>query len=754
MRYLLRTSQRLLRSLQQFGDKHAGLRRATWGVLFFALITGILMEQVAPPGVSIQPDDPSPITVVAPHPMENTVLTEQRRLAAAAAVGPVYRVDPLVHVDALGNINAAFAAVDRVRALGSTATATDKVAALRQQLSQPLSDPELQSMLTASALDLQDMHHETVRVLDLLLASKIPPAEVETTRGKLDSGSPALNISDKALALAARTLIKGEIKANVVEDKQATALARKQAADAVEPVMVKQDEVIVKEHSPVTPDQYELLRSLGYIGVKANSRVLTGAGLFSLAMLAIVALYTIRFRPDLVQSDRKLLLLGIITLLTFVLSLLSQAFTMRLGQAAGYLLPVAVGTMLVTITLDAKVALLMGVSTSLLVGAATGLFWPYVVVAMSGALAGAYSVTRLETRTALIKAGFWVGLANALVILSIYLLQGGMLTQPTLWRDMGLGVLNGVVCAVLTIGLLPFLENLFGVLTPLKLLELANPNHPLLKKLLVEAPGSYHHTILVANLCEAAAEAIGADAVLSRVGAYFHDVGKSKRPYFFVENQFGNENPHDRLPANLSALIIASHVKDGYEMARDARLPREVQDFIVQHHGTMLISYFYNKANQESPEQVPESDFRYDGPKPQTKETAICMLADGCEASVRAMRMKGTLQIEEIEAQVRRIIRSRIDDGQLDECPLTLQDLEVIAQTFVKVLSGVHHARIEYPNMPTAQPAQAEALTEPEKTEEEPRVDQHRERTGDGIARGDGADDGAGGGERSPASGG
>jgi putative nucleotidyltransferase with HDIG domain len=277
-------------------------------------------------------------------------------------------------------------------------------------------------------------------------------------------------------------------------------------------------------------------------------------------------------------------------------------------------------------------------------------------------------------------------------------MQSASMLEWTVWRDVGIGAANGLVVAVLVTGALPLFENLFGVVTPLKLLELSNPNHPLLKKLMVEAPGSYHHTILVANLCEAAAESIGADQVLARVGAYYHDIGKTKRPAFFVENQFGGENPHDKLPPSLSAMIITSHVKEGVEMAKEARLPQEIIDFIPEHHGTTLVSYFYHMASKNGQSEfVLEEDFRYDGPKPRRKETAICMLADGCEASVRAMRQRGHLTHDQIEQQVKRIIDDRLKQGQLDNCDLTLKELDTIARTFVKVLSGVHHARIDYP---------------------------------------------------------
>jgi putative nucleotidyltransferase with HDIG domain len=242
---------------------------------------------------------------------------------------------------------------------------------------------------------------------------------------------------------------------------------------------------------------------------------------------------------------------------------------------------------------------------------------------------------------------------------------------------------------------LPYLESGFGLTTSVTLLELANPSHPLLKQLLMEAPGTYHHSLIVANLAEAAAEAVGADPLLARVGSFYHDIGKLKRPYFFIENQLG-PNPHEKISPNLSTLIITSHVKDGLEMAKKAKLPKVIQDIIVQHHGNSLVSFFYRQAekNSDSKEVLREEDFRYEAPVPQTKEAAIILLADAVEAAVRSLNKPAAGRVE---AVVRKIIKEKLDDGQFDQCNITLRELDIIAQTFVRILSGIYHTRIEYP---------------------------------------------------------
>jgi putative nucleotidyltransferase with HDIG domain len=261
-----------------------------------------------------------------------------------------------------------------------------------------------------------------------------------------------------------------------------------------------------------------------------------------------------------------------------------------------------------------------------------------------------------------------------------------------------MGAAGGVLSAILAIGILPVFEQMFDIITPIKLLELSNPNQPLLKKMLFEAPGTYHHSILVGNLAEAAANEVGANALLTRTGAYYHDIGKIKRPYFFKENQITNDNPHDKITPKLSTLIITSHVKDGMELAEENKLPRAIKDIIEQHHGTTLVRYFYVMAMNNESEMVEEASFRYDGPKPFSKEAAIVMLADSVEAAVRSMGNPTTLDMEKM---VNKIVEEKVNDGQLDNCDLTLKDIEKIKQSFLKILEGIFHSRIEYPEVNT-----------------------------------------------------
>ncbi len=357
------------------------------------------------------------------------------------------------------------------------------------------------------------------------------------------------------------------------------------------------------------------------------------------------------------------------------------------------------GVVLISVLFDSRLAILINIILAVLAGVIAGGEFRFIVVALLGGLTAVFSVSRVHQRSDLTKSGFYVALANTFTIVAIFLFLTGFRLDYEIIKDFSISLLsgigNGLFSAVMAIGLLPYLESGFGLTTAVSLLELANPNQPLLKQLLMKAPGTYHHSIIVANMAEAAAEVVGADPLLSRGGAYYHDIGKTKRPYFFIENQLGNENPHNKISASLSTLIITNHVKDGLEMAQQEKLPGIILDIIRQHHGTSLISYFYHQAvEKEKNEDVIEDNFRYEGPKPQTKEAAIIMLADSVEAAVRAMSKPVAGRVEGL---TRKIIKDKLNDGQLDESDLTLKDLDKIADALTKVLSGIFHSRIEYP---------------------------------------------------------
>jgi len=422
--------------------------------------------------------------------------------------------------------------------------------------------------------------------------------------------------------------------------------------------------------------------------------VYVGSFLYAFVLLSIIGGYLARFRPEIYFSESKIVLAGLI--------LTTTMFVCRFAlELSPYLMPVAAGSVLLGILLDANTALVIGMIMSVGTAVFSGGSVPVVVVSSIGAIVGAVVSSEVEERTDIMKAGVVVSASNMAVLFAIFQLQERiLLVEMGLWRDLLWAGGNGMLSAVVAIGLLPFLETFFDILTPVKLLELGNPNHPLMRTLLENAPGTYHHSMMVANLAESAAEEVGGDSLLTRVGAYYHDIGKARRPYFFVENQFGGENPHDKLSPNLSALIIISHVKEGLEMAKEYVLPEAISDFIIQHHGDRRVSYFYARAQEASESAVPEDNYRYPGPKPQSKETAVVMLADAVEAAVRSLARPTP---DRIRGVVRNIIYDRLEEGQLDKCDLTFKDLDLVCDTFTRVLSGAFHQRLEYPESLLAQ---------------------------------------------------
>jgi len=364
-----------------------------------------------------------------------------------------------------------------------------------------------------------------------------------------------------------------------------------------------------------------------------------------------------------------------------------------IAEQIAYLIPASTGAILIAILLNDWMGMFFGAAICIFIGLLSGGGLSYAAVAFAGSSIGVYSINRYTNRSEWSKAGLMIALVNTWLILAF----GIMNNHPRISIIYGLviGAINGFFSPILAYGSLPFLESVFKITTSVSLMELSDSRQPLLKELLLKSPGTYHHSILVGNLAEAAADEIGADPVLVRVGAYYHDIGKTKRPYFFAENQLAGANPHDKLTPPLSALILVSHVKDGLDIGRKHKLPEKVLDFISQHHGDGLMAYFYRKAMKETddPDSVKDSDFRYPGPRPQTKETALVMLADSVEAAIRSMHATG----DKIEI-VKRIINDKMADGQLEDSQLSLSDLKTIAEVFTKVLNGIYHTRIEYPD--------------------------------------------------------
>lgn len=485
---------------------------------------------------------------------------------------------------------------------------------------------------------------------------------------------------------------------NLVVDEFATEIAKKNAQNAVKPyeVVFKKGQKIVFEGEPVTKLKRDALRAAGYNVLEVNYGGIIGFYILIAFFTFVFLQYEKNFEKQYFNAKYMLIMSSFTFFTAFISAVLPTGFS-------PYIIPIPAYTVLLSIFTTPRNAFFA--STILLALISIGMHWNIEVVVafmlLNTVVMTAVSKLKFSKRSDLLITSAKISLAGILIVGGIYFLEKYMMDidNMLILEDLGYIVINCfVISGIILLGILPIIENAFKVMTPYGLAELADHNQPLLRKLMNDAPGTFNHSLTVSHLCESAAEAIGANPVLARVGAMYHDIGKLLRPMFFVENQsfYGIENPHKSCTPRFSKMLITAHPKDGVELAKDAHLPQIINNFILQHHGTSLVSYFYNEAlKEEGAENVNEEQFRYPGPKPNMKETAILMIADAVESAVRAAKNPSN---EEIDAIIDKIIKERLNDGQLSDSPLTLKDLKTIAETFSRMLRGMHHKRIKYHN--------------------------------------------------------
>lgn len=689
------------RSLSQRFSRHGGhwvhLRALLYLILFWGLATAVLVVPISSPTQPrLQEGDVSSADIRAPRRFTyvSQVLTEQARQQAEQSVPDVY--DPPQARIARQQIERArtiLSFVDMVRA-DPFASAERKAAWLHQIADLSLSDDAISTILAMDDRTWKEVSAEVINVLDRAMREEIRSSELEAVRRTV----PALVNPQfsEAQNLVVTQFVQGLLKPNAFFNAEKTAQARQQAREEVEPIArtFEEGEIIVRAGEIVDALDVEAMEALGFQQEGVDWNDIVSAGGYVLLTCLWLGLYLYRFAPKFWEKSQY-------STLTFVLMSL---FTILLkfmipGQSLiAYLYPVAALAFLLTVLIDFSTALGVVLVVSLLVGYVSRGSLELTAFVLLGGLLGASVLGRAERISAFLWAGLFVSVVNMANVL-IFQLPARVFNLFGLASMLGAGFVNGLLSAGITIATFYFLGSVFGITTSLQLMELLRPTYPLLRELLLKAPGTYHHSILVSNMAEEAASRIGADTLLVRVGGYYHDVGKIKRPYFFSENQVDGVNVHERLDPKTSAEIIHRHVEEGLELAREYGLPPAIQAFIPEHHGTTVASYFYLQALQAAQDSsgVNEDDFRYPGPKPQSRETALVMLADGCESAVRSRRPTSPEEIDEI---VRKIIRSRLLDGQLDESPLTMRDLQVIREAFVAMLAAVFHPRVQYPEPP------------------------------------------------------
>lgn len=598
--------------------------------------------------------------------------------------------------------------VDDIRS-DSTATEIDKAGAIRALLDD-LTAVEANRIVTFSPASWERVKSEAVRLVDSTLANPIQTDEVARVReGLADDVVAQLTADEQGVAVA---IARPFVRPNVFVDEVQTLLNRQRAADSVEPFMVTvlAGQAVVRDGDIITPYDIEKLEKIGLLSPTLDlSTRAARSGLMAILTLALVS-YLARFHRQIWQG-RQLLLISIVVIGPIIMGRLILPH-----NEIQYMFPIAATAMLLAVLLEFEIAVVIAAILSMFLGVIADMSFELVLLYFLASVAGAFVLWRAERTMTFVWAGFAVAVTSFAVAICFNALEGDVESGLVAERLVET-LVAGALSASLTFLSFSLLGSLFGITTHLQLLELAHPNQPLLYRLAREAPGTYHHSIVVSNLAESGVEIVGGDPLFARVTVLYHDVGKITRPTFFIENQANLENPHDLLDPRVSARVIIDHVTDGVRLARKARLPQAMIDVIQQHHGTSLIRYFYAKS-AESDESVQESDFRYPGPKPQTKEAGVIMLADSVEAAVRANAMNGRLAsskgvtkegADTLESIVEKVVQERLDDGQLSECDLTLREIDLIRRTFVQILEGIYHPRIEYPSIevPASAPASA-----------------------------------------------
>jgi putative nucleotidyltransferase with HDIG domain len=707
-------------------------------LLFLCLVLTVI---IVPKGGFVpdyySPGDVASRDVKAPRNMmiPDEALTEKKRQEAREAVRPVYDFDAEVTAE-LGD-----RLIQALRIIDPPVEGEKPDPEIRQTLEDALdagiSDEEFSVLSRLPVSD--DLLHDIREVLDfspvpMIVANRkvfLNDAEKgvvvrdlrsqqENTVGRSDE---VIGMGDAQEMLRTRldsveTLSKRErevlfaltqrlLRPNLTFNKEETESRKTAAMASVTPVFfqVKKGEMIVREGERVNEEQIKKLRALRDIG--SDYSVFTmGFGLFLATMILVLvghrfATRNIRkYRPN----GRDLLFISLtftglfilIKLCIFVSTALESAFPYIESTSYYYAFPFAVGAMLVRLVLNSEIAFVFAALSSVLIGVLFGNSLVISGFALVSSVTGAHWVRHCKTRSTLYRAGMWISLVNVGTVVAIHFMAGRMVDIHLLHK-MGFALAGGIVCAIIVNGTIPLIESVFKYTTDIKLLELANMNAPVLRELMVQAPGTYHHSIIVGNLAEAAAEEINANPLLARVAAYYHDIGKIRKPLYFIENTGNSANKHDKLAPSMSALILMAHVKDGVEIARENKLGEPLVDIIRQHHGTALIKFFYDKAkSKEDPgvQQVDERDYRYPGPRPQSREAALIMLADAVEAASRTLTEPTPARIQ---GMVQKIINNIFIDGQLNECELTLKDLNNIAKSFNRILAGIFHHRVDYP---------------------------------------------------------
>lgn len=680
--------------MQDKGDVLRKDHMDKWKRIFLFTITAILiyfilMTVVTPKRYKLNEGDIATVDIKAPRDIIDEEATKLKEQEVTAKVEKKFTLKNEIKIEASDNVKGFFDKLINLKS--NNIDEKSKIAELKKIDTINLSDSEYKELLDLSVDKDTELQWIALTAIDKAYENQIE----EDSKAIADAKS----IVDQYLSrqglesnieVILREICESQVKANYFFDQSKTDEAIKEALKGVSKVMIKKNQIIVKEGEPITQKQINILTELGLIGEDiSKDYIYTYIILFFYVLFVLILQYIyMKNENNKILNNTKLVFL--ILLLNLLSLIIARVFTL----VSVFLIPIACTPILMTVFLGSKISIIINSFNLLFIGIIIGFEPQIILVDIVANIISSLTLKKVNQRNDILYSTAYLAVSSAIIVLSSGILLSNNIKRILI--DVALATGGAFISGILAMGLLPFLESSFNLVTNMKLLELSNPNNLLLKRLLMEAPGTYHHSIMVANLAEVAAEEVGANPMLVRVGAYYHDIGKIKRPFFFGENQLGGVNPHDKISPALSTTIIISHVKDGLELAKEYDVPTIVTDMIAQHHGTTLVKYFYYtlKNNSENPDLIKEDDFRYPGPKPQTKEAAIIMMADSVEAAVRSIQEP---TLDKIEAMVNNIIKDKLNSNQLNECDLTFKDLEVIKACFLKVLKGIYHHRIEYP---------------------------------------------------------
>ena len=653
--------------------------------LVLALATALVVAQnFLPNRLNLKAGDVATQDVVAPRAVRYESQTKRDEARAAAAAQVPDQFDGAVATQQRQAIDTLATKVGDLRQ--SSTPGPDRAAQL-SLLEPQLNDAQRQYLLQADEGTVATIFKSAGDILQQLESNGIKPDTLNSARDSAQTRAAALHL-DATGASVVTTLVRAHLKVNFLQAE--TDLKRQQARDSISPVFVTvgQGQTIIRYGDQITPFQLEEAQAVGLLAPTTDWARILAVSMLVLILFAVALGYLMQFKPDLLRDSRQLATLGGLML---VLLLIAKV-VVPINPNAQYLVPMAAVPLLVAALMDTGLGIIVALAVGLLTGIVADNVLDLTLMGFLGGTIGAIYVHRLERLGQWVTAGILVAGAQFVTLVSFSLIE----RHQTLDEILGIGVLaliNGVVSAIIAAGLLTFLGDLMGVITPIRLLELMTPNNPLLKRLMMSAPGTYNHSIVAGNLAEAAAEAVGANPVLARVGSYFHDIGKIRRPHFFVENQADIGNIHENLSPTTSSDILNAHVTEGVELLKQYHFPTAITEIVQQHQGTTVKRFFYRQALEQGLE-VREDDFRYPGPKPRSKEAAIVMIADTVEASARTLKDRST---EAIRDHVHRMVQGFVRDGQLDECDLSFRDLLLVEEAMSNMVVSIYHARIEYP---------------------------------------------------------